>query len=122
VTLSWAEVVDTDSWAPAQDGARARAYVVLRDGEEIATVTEPLVRDEVLGGAAASRSSTVEYTVQAVDEAGNRSEPAIIAVDLTAADQRGDLPLVPILVTVGLLVAAGGIFVLLRRRALEAAD
>lgn len=118
VTLSWAEVVDTDSWAPAQDGAPARAYVVLRDGEEIATVTEPLVRDEVRDGAAASRPSTVQYAVQAVDEAGNRSEPAIIAVDLPAADQRGDLPLVPMLVAVGLLVAAGGIFVLLRRRAL----
>lgn len=116
VALTWAEVVDTGQWVPAEDGARASGYVITRDGVEIATVSEPVFRDEVRDESA-SRRATVEYTVLAVDASGNRSEAARVVVELPAAGKRPLSPgLVASIAAVGALAAGGGAYLLRRRR------
>ena len=80
-----------------------QGYVVLRDGVEIATVTTTYARDQPRDDGDAATEETVEYTVQAVDLAGNRSEPSRVVVRLPAAEKgRTTGPLVGI----GLLAAA----------------
>ena len=83
VTLTWAEVTDPTRWSPGRTGAPAREYVVTREGVEIATVTTTsfLDRPERRTGSA----TAIEYQVQSVDEAGNRSAPAAVVVDLSVA-------------------------------------
>jgi hypothetical protein len=81
VTLTWDAVVDPTRWSPGSSGAPAREYVVLRDGQEIATVTTTSYVDRDGAGAA----SAIEYQVLAVDDSGNRSEPSSVVVDPSAA-------------------------------------
>jgi hypothetical protein len=117
VALSWAAVVDRDRWAPGQDGVPAGQYVVLRNGVEVTTVTEPFFRDRVPDDAAAERPASVEYAVLAVDQAGNRSEAATTVVELPAPEAGNAVPWwVPVVAGVGLVAAGGGYLVVRRRR------
>jgi hypothetical protein len=111
VTLTWQEVVDPNRWRPGEDGERAAGYVVSRDGVEIATVTEPYLRDQVVDGSTAARPASLEYAVQAFDLSGNRSEPSTAVVDLPLADPGSRTPWL----LVG-LVAAGAVAVIVVRR------
>jgi hypothetical protein len=123
VALTWAEVVDTDRWVPAADGAPASEYVVLRDGAEIATVPEPVFRDEVRTEAAATGPTTVEYAVLAVDASGNRSEAASVVVELPAAGEGAfDRAWLAPMAAIVLLAAGGVVYLLIRRRRLALAE
>jgi hypothetical protein len=86
VILSWAEVTEKGRWSAARDGLPVREYVVSRNGEAINTVTTTYIRDQPRAETDAAAAISVDYVVQAVDDAGNRSEPATITVDLPAAD------------------------------------
>ena len=115
VALTWEEVVDRDRWVPGEDGVRAAGYVVLRDGVEIATVTQPYLRDEI-GEDPADRPAVVHYTVHAVDRAGSRSEPATAVIDLPAAESGDGRPWLPLAAVAGLAAAVLVVALVHRRR------
>ena len=118
VVLSWEEVVEAGRWSAGRDGLPVQGYVVLRDGDEIATVTTTYVRDQPRDEDDAAAGTSVEYQVQAVDLAGNRSEPSRVVVDLPAADTgrtAGELVGLGLL-GVALPVAAAAGYVTFRRR------
>ena len=115
VVLSWAEAVDSGRWAPARNGVPAAEYVVLRYGEEIATVTSTVFEDRPRGNFPAANSLSVDYQVIAVDQNGNRSEPRPVTVELPAASPEGN----PSLVGWGLLALALGCGALAVRRPLQ---
>jgi hypothetical protein len=72
---------------------------------EIGTMTETSFRDAPRDGAATDRLSVV-YEVTAVDEAGNRSDPVAVTVDLPPAPSRAPVYLgIAALVLAGLAVA-----------------
>jgi hypothetical protein len=101
LVLSWSPATDGDRWMPARAGVPVSRYVVLRGGEEIATVTSTSFRDDVPGRADQDKPMTVDYQVVAVDEAGNRSPPALVSVELPGAGSR-----IPTYVGMGMLVLA----------------
>jgi hypothetical protein len=86
VTLTWEAVSDPTRWSAGRSGLPAREYVVLRGGEEIATVSTTSYVDRAVAGAA----SPVEYQVVAVDDSGNRSAPSSVVVDPSTASTDGD--------------------------------
>jgi hypothetical protein len=101
VVLSWSRATDGNEWVPAADAPPVSGYVVARDGVEIGTMTETSFRDAPRGGAATDRLSVV-YEVTAVDEAGNRSDPVAVTVDLPPAPSRA-----PVYLGIAALVLAG---------------
>ncbi|WP_147332017.1 hypothetical protein [Geodermatophilus marinus] len=86
VVLSWAEVTEADRWAPARDGTPAQAYVLQRDGTEIATVRSTSFRDQLISSSGRDGETAVEYAVVALDVAGNRSEAVRIVVEMPEPD------------------------------------
>jgi hypothetical protein len=112
VVLAWAPANDGDRWVAAADGVPVKEYIVMRDGEEVARVTSTSVQDEIDG----ATSGTVEYVLQAVDHAGNRSSPVRLTVELP---EKSTSP--GTLVGLGLLIAAAlaGLYAFLRRRLAE---
>lgn len=114
VVLSWAAATDGDAWTPARNGAPVGNYVVVRNGEEVATVTTTFFRDQPRRGAAADAPMPLRYEVLSVDVSGNRSEPATAAVELPAeGPDRSQWVIAGILLT---LAAGAGLLALLRRR------
>lgn len=69
VALFWSESVDAGQWVPAVEGVPAAEYVVLRDGTPVGTVDDLSFVDRPGPG-------SFEYTVLALDEAGNHSVPS----------------------------------------------
>ncbi|TQN37904.1 hypothetical protein FHU33_4577 [Blastococcus colisei] len=85
VVLSWDEATDGNQWAPARNGVPAQQYVLLRDGAEVATLTSTSTQDQPRAGGDPTSAVSINYAVQAVDSAGNRSAPVGIVVDLPGA-------------------------------------
>lgn len=75
VSLYWAPSNDGDRWAPATYGVPVRGYIIYREGVEIGTTTHTS-----FGDIPPSSGRTYEYSVQAVDQAGNRSAPSTVSV------------------------------------------
>lgn len=71
------------SWSASSDDAGVVSYTVLRDGVAIATVDGGTLSYTDTGVLA---STTYSYAVQAVDLAGNRSQPGTTSVTTPAAD------------------------------------
>lgn len=84
--LSWAPVTDGDRWSPANDGVPVAGYVIQRDGIEVGTVTSTSLQDRARPASETAGPTSVTYEVLAVDEAGNRSAPARVTVELPAAE------------------------------------
>lgn len=76
VNLYWSASPDGERWAPAAAHRVARNYVILRDGVEIGSTTQTSFADEPSPGL------SYEYTVRAVDFAGNASPPSIATVSV----------------------------------------
>jgi hypothetical protein len=115
ISLSWEAATDGDRWWPAADGVPASAYVVLRNGTEIGTVTGTSFIDESARvGAEPGGPLSSTYEVHAVDVSGNRSEPVSLVLALPAeAGSR-----LPTVAGIGLLLLAAvtGAVALYRRR------
>lgn len=113
--LAWDAANDGNRWVPGGTGVPVAGYIVSRDGEEVATVTSTSFEDKVRTAAGAAETSSIEYSVVAVDASGNRSAPATLTVELPGAERpRGFL--IGALVLLGLagMVTIG---TLLHRRA-----
>ena len=80
-----------------------RSYVLLREGVEVRTVTSTSARDAPRAGGDATPDRLVHYQVVAVDDAGNRSAPAAVEVELPGTERSR----VTHLAGVGLLALAG---------------
>ena len=86
IALYWSPSVDTTQWAPGGDGSLAADYVVLRDGQEVGTTDALSFVDRP-----PTELGTYEYSVVAVDGAGNRSPTAATASVTMAATSGVDL-------------------------------
>ena len=99
--LPGSRATDGNEGGPAGDAPPASGYIVTRDGEEVDRLTATSFRDDPRTGSA-SDEVTVDYQVQAVDEAGNRSEPVEISVTLPPAPSR-----LPVYLGIAALVLGG---------------
>ncbi|HVX57456.1 MAG TPA: fibronectin type III domain-containing protein, partial [Candidatus Saccharimonadales bacterium] len=75
----------TIAWLPSTDNVAVTGYVIYRDGQQIATTTEPIFVDTGL-----SAGTSHAYTVTAFDGAGNASSSSANLTVTTAADFTGD--------------------------------
>jgi hypothetical protein len=119
VLLSWPAANDGDRWFPGETGVPVAGYIVTRNGTELPTVTSPGLEDQPRTAAQASNPTSIEYSVVAVDAAGNRSTATTVVVELPGSDTSRAL----VIGAIVLLGLAGLITVahLLRRRAVARA-
>jgi hypothetical protein len=111
VVLSWDAANDGDRWVPGGTGVPVAGYVVSRNGVEVDTVTSTSMEDQARTAGQATEAASIEYSITAVDAAGNRSAPVTLTVELPGAQQTralviGALALLGLagLVLIGLLV------------------
>jgi chitodextrinase len=71
------------AWTASADNVGVARYLVFRGASQIATVTSPATTYKDM---AAAPTSTYSYTVEAVDAAGNTSDPSAAASATTPAD------------------------------------
>jgi len=112
VSITWAAANDGDVWAPASDGVPVAGYTVYRDGLELGATASTSY-----GDVPPVPGASFEYSVEAVDRAGNRSAPATVLVavpDRQSADQR--LRLWFLLALAGLVAVAVAVAVTGQRR------
>jgi hypothetical protein len=109
--LSWEAANDGGRWVPAVTGVPVAGYVVARDGVEVATVTSTTFEDQARTTPGTDAVS-IEYSVTAVDAAGNRSAPTALVVELPGSTDSRMLFLsaVVLLGMAGLLVAGYALY------------
>jgi hypothetical protein len=115
VLLSWSTATDEVRWVPAGDGVPAAGYVVLRDGVQVATVTDTSMQDHLRAEGDATADASVHYEVIAVDDAGNRSAPTSVVVEVPGTAQSGTTRLIG----TGLMILAAvtiGLYAVRHRR------
>jgi hypothetical protein len=100
--VSWAPATDGNQWVPAGDGVPVSKYLLLRNGTQIAALTSTSYQDRPRAGGDTKEAASVQYSVIAVDAAGNRSAAAHAVVTLPAATDTHSLTLAGL----GLLVLA----------------
>jgi len=87
VVLSWQAAHDGTRWVPGASGVPVAGYVVTRNGAEVTTVTDTSFEDRARASQNAAEPTSVEYSVVAVDAAGNRSTPVTTVVELPGSKQ-----------------------------------
>ncbi len=112
VVVSWSAANDGDRWSPANDGVPVAGYVVYRDGVELGRTDRTSYAD-----ADAAAGTGYEYSVRAVDRAGNLSAEGTATVAVPAP-RRSDRGWAWILLGVIAAVVAG--LLLARRRPVRA--
>lgn len=75
VSLYWAPSNDGDRWSPGTYGVPVQGYTLYREGVEIGTTAQTS-----FGDIPPSSGRTYEYSVRALDQAGNRSAPSTVSV------------------------------------------
>jgi hypothetical protein len=103
VVLSWDPANDGNRWSAAGTGVPVAGYIVSRNGVEVATVTATGFEDRARAAPDAIHATSIEYSVTAVDAAGNRSAAVTLVVELPGSGTSRTT----VLVAIGLLVLAG---------------
>lgn len=110
ITLSWSPATDGDRWSPASDGVPVAGYAVYRDGTELDTTDKTSFADSP-----PANDTRHEYSVRAVDQAGNQSAPVTVLLS-PQATPAGTGRWVYQLLGLGIVAVAVGLLVLRRWR------
>ncbi|MGI8693429.1 MAG: hypothetical protein ACR2JK_11110 [Geodermatophilaceae bacterium] len=111
VGLSWSASNDGDRWSPASDGVPVQGYAIYRDGAEVGTTTRTS-----FGDVPPRAGTTYEYSVRAVDGAGNRSSPATVLVIVPVQHSDGGVPWKGLLLALAIVAAMALVLVAVLRR------
>jgi hypothetical protein len=87
VVVAWNAANDGERWFAGETGVPVAAYIVARNGKQLAQVTSTALEDEPRTAAQATDSASFTYTVTAVDASGNRSAPVTLVVELPGSQQ-----------------------------------